>query len=197
MRLATAVMAFGVLGISLADASDRPKVIAPRPGQERAENLAQSLASACNSGDYIAFMNHFNPANRRRCHQHIEDMFIKGHPKMEIQQVTLLSEESEEITFAVKYAWHDKDEPEKAFASKVTARLLDGDWKLDRGTVMAVTRSGSSIDYGRDTADSSGLPVGWDPYNPPAHLIDPNLEHLRGDIGIRPGMGCANGQCGK
>jgi hypothetical protein len=178
-------------------ASDRITVIVPPAGQEAAEELANSLASACNNGDYIALMDHFTPAHRRRCHRHMEDMFVKGRPKMEIQQVTLLSEESDRFTFAVKYAWHDKDAPEQVYASKVTARLLNGDWKLDGETVRAVTRAGDASRYGSDTAVPNAIPPGWEPFNPPAHLINPNLEHLRGDIGIRPGRGCANGQCGK
>ena len=127
----------------------------------------------------------------------MEDMFVKGRPKMEIQQVTLLSEESDQFTFAVKYAWHDKDAPEQVYASKVTARLLDGDWKLDGETVRAVTRAGDASGYGSDSADANALAAGWNPFNPPKYLVSPHLEHLRGDIGIRPGLRCANGRCGK
>ena len=178
-------------------ASDRLKVIAPRPGQECAENLAQSVASACNSGDFLTFIEHFTPAHRRRCRKNIEEMFINGHPKMDIQKVTLLSEGSDQITFAVKYAWHDRNEPERVYASKATARLLDGDWKLDGETVKSVTGAGAESGSGSETAGDSGLPQAWNPFNPPKHLVSPHLEHLRGDIGIRPGLGCANGRCGK
>ncbi len=191
------VAATAVLAFSIANASDRLKVIAPRPGQERAENLAQSVASACNAGDYLAFMDHFTPANRRRCRTIIEEMFINGHPRMDIHKVTLLSEDSDQLIFAVKYAWHDRDSRETVYASKVTARLISGDWKIDGETVKSVTGIGGATGNGTETADDSGLPLEWNPFNPPKHLISPNLEHLRGDIGIRSGLGCANGRCGK
>ena len=36
------------------NASDRPQVIAPPAAQEEAERLVRSLATACNSGDFMA-----------------------------------------------------------------------------------------------------------------------------------------------
>jgi hypothetical protein len=183
-----------VAGATVTFASDRIKVIVPSAGQESAEALAQSLASACNRGDYLAFIDHFTPSHRRRC-QHIEDKFITGQPRMDIKQITLLSEGSDRITFAVKYAWHDRQEPERLYASKVSARLVDGDWKLDGETVRTVMRTDAGSC--ENASDSKPPATEWDPLNPPAHLVDPDLAHLRGDVGIRPGQGCANGRCGK
>jgi hypothetical protein len=179
--------------VSVCNGGDRLKVTIPRAGQGDAETLAESLASACNRGDYLAFVDHFTPTHRKRC-QHIEDMFITGEPRMDIKQITLLSEDSDRITFAVKYAWHDRQEPERLYASKVSARLVDGDWKLDGETVRTVMRTDAGS---RENASDSKPPATeWDPLNPPAHLIDRDLAHLRGDVGIRPGQGCANGRCG-
>jgi hypothetical protein len=122
-------------------------------------------------------------------------MFITGQPTMDIKQITLLSDESDRISFAVRYAWHDKEEAERLYASKVTARLVDGEWKIDGETVRAITRAGS--ESGDRTSDSNAFATEWDPLHPPAHLVDRDLAHLRGDVGIRPGQGCANGRCGK
>jgi hypothetical protein len=183
-----------VAGATVTFASDRIKVIVPSAGQKSAEQLAESLASACNCGDYLAFIDHFTPRHRRRC-QHIEDMFITGQPRMDIKQITLLSEDSDRITFAVKYAWHDRQKPERLYASKVTARRIDGDWKLDGETLRTVMRA--EVGSFENASDSNAPTTGWDPLNPPAHLVDRDLAHLRGDVGIRPGQGCANGRCGK
>lgn len=186
-----------LLVCNISIAADRLTVITPRSGQERAENLAQSVAAACNAGDYIAFIGHFTPAHRQRCRTSNEKMFINGHPLMEIRKVTLLSEESDQLIFAVKYAWHDRDSHEKVYASKVTARLIGNDWRIDGETVKFVTGVGSACGHTSESVGDSDLPQEWDPFSPPKHLISPNLEHLRGDIGIRPGLGCANGRCGK
>lgn len=185
-----------VLVAPCAEAADRLKVTAPPAGQDHAERLVGSLATACNSGDFVGFMGHFTPTHGRKIRGRMEDIFIKHQPQMEIRQVTLLSEEEDRIAFGVRYSWHDKGKPEEVVASKVTARRIDDQWKLDGETVKAVTRTASTSDYGADQVPENGWPAGWDPFNPPARLIDPNLEHLRGDIGITPGRGCANGRCG-
>jgi hypothetical protein len=65
----------------------------------------------------------------------MEDVFVVHQPKMDIRQVTLLSEAYDRITFAVHDAWHGKERPEEVFASKVLARKVDGQWKLDSESV--------------------------------------------------------------
>jgi hypothetical protein len=178
-----------------AGATDRVAVIVPPAGQEAAEALVESLEGACNRGDFIGFIGHFTPAHGRRIRRRMEDIFVTHQPTMDIRRVTLLSEDDATITFGVRYAWHPKDKPEEVFASKVTARKVAGEWKLDREEVKDVSVTGGDGDYGRN--DRVAGPMGFNPFNPPADLIDPDLEHLRGDIGIRPGRGCADGRCGR
>lgn len=187
----------GAVTLSSAEAADRLRATAPPAGQDAAERLVGSLATACNGGDFIGFMGHFTPAHSRRIRGRMEDIFIEHQPQMEIRQVMLLSEDADKITFGVRYAWHGKGKPEEELASKVTARKIDDQWRLDGETVKSVKRTGPASDYDEARATNNGLPAGWDPFNPPADRIDPNLEHLRGDIGIRPGRGCANGRCGR
>lgn len=183
------------LGSSVAHATDRVAVIAPPAGQDAAETLVGSLEGACNRGDFVGFLDHFTPSHRGRIHRRMEDIFIKHQPKMDVQQVMLLSEDETRITFGVRYAWHPKDAPEEVFSSKVTARRVAGEWKLDGEQVKAVSRTGGGSGYDRD--DRAAGALGFNPFNPPADLIDPDLEHLRGDVGIRPGQGCADGRCGR
>lgn len=172
--------------------ADRITVIAPPVGQDAAEELVGSLAGACNRGDFIGFIDHFTPTHGARIRRRMEDIFVTHEPRMSIRQVTLLSESENRITFGVRYAWHPKDKPEQVLASKVTARKVEGAWKLDGEQVKSVSKLAAESDYG-----DTGAAVPFNPFNPPADLIDPDLEHLRGDIGIRPGRGCADGRCGK
>jgi len=174
-----------------AAAADRITVIAPPVGQDVAEELVGSLAGACNRGDFISFMSHFTPSHGARIRRRMEDICVTHEPRMSIRQVTLLSESENRITFGVRYAWHPKDKPEQVLSSKVTARKVEGEWKLDSEQVKSVSKPAAESDYG-----DAGEAAPFNPFNPPADLIDPDLEHLRGDIGIRPG-GCANGRCGK
>ena len=190
IRLLVALLV--VVTVRGALAADRVPVIAPPVGQDAAEELVGSLAGACNRGDFIGFIGHFTPSHGARIRRRMEDIFVTHEPKMDIRQVTLLSESENRITFGVRYAWHPKDKPEEVLASKVTARKVAGEWKVDGEHVKAVTRTAAESDYG-DTGDAAA----FNPFNPPADLIDPDLGHLRGDIGIRAGGGCANGRCGK
>lgn len=180
---------------NLVFAADRITVIVPPANQEAAEELASSLASACNRGDFTAFMGHFTPSHARRIRGRMEDIFVQHQPKMDIRQVTLLSEAEDRITFGVRYAWHDKDSPEEVFASKVVAKKVEGYWKLDGEALKSVSRTASESQYA-EPAGANVVPAAWNPFNPPADRINPALEHLRGDIGIQPGLGCANGRCG-
>ena len=184
------------VGAESSKASDRVKVIVPPAGQEAAEKLASSLASACNRGDFIGFMGHFTPTHARRIRGRMEDIFVQHQPKMDIRHITLLSDADDRITFGVRYAWHDKNSPEEVVASKVMARKVDGQWKLDGEALKSVSRTASESEYAEPAGDNV-IPAAWNPFNPPANRINPALEHLRGDIGIQPGLGCANGRCGR
>jgi hypothetical protein len=181
------------IGLSLCEASDRIKVISPPAGQAVAEALVGSLATACNAGDFIGFMDHFSASHAAKIRTRMEGLFISHQPKIDIQKVTLLSEGADEIAFGVRYELHDDDKPQAELSSKVVARRVNGAWKLDGEQVRAINRRAQASGYAGTGAGVA--PPAWDPFNPPAQLIDPRLEHLRGDIGIQPGAGCANGRC--
>lgn len=188
--LVAVVLALGLTGVCRA--TDRIGVIAPPVGQEAAEELVGSLAGACNRGDFLGFIDHFTPSHGGRIRGRMEDIFVTHEPRMDIRNVMLLSESDNRITFGVRYAWHPKDKPEQVLASKVTARKVNGQWKLDGEQVKSVSKPEAESEHGNA---AEGVP--FNPFNPPADLIDPDLEHLRGDIGIRPGQDCANGRCGQ
>lgn len=191
---ASLLMLLAATGVFQLEAADRVTVVVPPAAQETAEQLVESAAAACNQGDFIGFMDHFTAAHARRIRQPMEDIFVQHRPRMVIRRVTLLSETPERIAFGVQYAWHDRDRPEELLASKLTARIVNGRWKLD-GEVVKSSRW--TVAESQMAAVRGGPPAAWNPFDPPADLIDPNLERLRGDIGIQPGRGCANGRCGR
>ncbi|MCX7415090.1 MAG: hypothetical protein NTY25_01170 [Planctomycetia bacterium] len=125
-------------------------------------------------------------------------LFIRHDFSMEILDVVLLSDGEDTIVFGVRYGVTLKSAPNQTFASKVTARNLDGTWKVDGEKVRSCLQESQSLSANpADQAlDGGAVRPGWGPFNPPAHLIDPALESLRGHVGIQPGRGCANGRCG-
>jgi hypothetical protein len=87
-------------------------------------------------------------------------------------------------------------------ASRVTAKKVEGRWKVDSEQVKSQAPASQSH-YAQDAqpgrfefGGGRAVNANWDAFNPPAHLIDPAIEHLRGDIGIQPGRGCVGGRCG-
>lgn len=181
---------------SFCHASDRPVMTGPPAGQEAAKELAESVASACNRKDFIGFMEHFTPKQQAAMRKKMEDVFIAHELEMEIQQVVLLEDGDDRITFGVRYACSPQSAPKQMFASKVTARKLDGRWKVDKEQVRSRSLSSHSVSASDGAQGGEAIGAAWDPFNPPAHLIDPELEDLRGDIGIQRGRGCVNGRCG-
>lgn len=178
----------------------RLRMTAPPEGQEVAEQLMESLASACNSKDFIAFMGHFTAKQSAVVRRRLEDAFTVHDLAVDIKSVVLLSEGDEEIIFGVRYEWGPKAEPHHLVASRVTARKVDGKWKLDRERVKSLSVSDTSSSTSRRSecfGFGGGVEVAFvrDDVKPRADLIDPNQEHLRGDTGIRPGRGCADGRC--
>ncbi|MEI8227871.1 MAG: hypothetical protein WCH77_06365 [Planctomycetota bacterium] len=137
--------------------AERIKVIGPPRGQAAAEQLLDSMAAACNRGDFIDFMSHFTPSQGRRIRGRVKDMFIIDQPRVHILQVTLLSDEQDRITCGVRYAWHARNKPAEIVASKVMALKIEGKWKLDGEQLKAIQREPSHSDYA--VGDAGALPV--------------------------------------
>lgn len=203
-RWSRSVFAAVVLGVQCAcsHASERPTMTGPRAGQEAAAQLMASLASACNSRDFLAFMDHFTPKHRASIRRQMEDVFTAHDPEMTIENVVLLADSDDKIVFGVRYGWGTKSGTRQMLASRVTAKKVDGHWKVDSEHVksqLQASASGYAAESrpaGLERGDGEVRNANWDPFNPPAHLIDPALEHLRGHIGIQPGRGCVGGRCG-
>jgi ketosteroid isomerase-like protein len=161
-----------------------------------------SVASACNSKDFLAFMDHFTLRQQAAIKRRMEDVFTVHEPEMTIDDVVLLAEGDEKIVFGVRYGWGTKSGTRQTMASRVIAKKVDGRWRVDSEQVKShapgnTSQSGRNVQPVRfDLGGGGAVNATWDAFNPPAHLIDPALEHLRGDIGIQPGRGCVGGRCG-
>lgn len=171
------------------------------PSQDTARQTIDSLAAACNDRNFVRFMSYFTPKQRGSISRKMEDSFIRHDPEMRINDVVLLSEEGDTMAVAVRYDWSPRLQPggSKSFSSKVILKKIGEEWKVDSEQVKFCSQKGQSKTNSPSRSfDFGGVKVeNWDPYRP-GEDIDPNLEHLRGDIGIRPGAGCvrcANGRC--
>ena len=183
-------------------ASDRINMTGPRAGQEAATQLMASLAGSCNSKDFLSFIDHFTPRQQAAIKRRMEDVFTTHDPEMTVDDVVLLADGDDKIVFGVRYGWGTKAGARRTMASRVTAKKVDGRWKVDSETVKSqgpANQSHASQDVQPVQFEFGGggaVNANWDAFNPPAHLIDPAIEHLRGDIGIQSGRGCVGGRCG-
>jgi hypothetical protein len=184
------------------DSISRPRMIGLPEGQEAAQQLMASLANACNSRDFLAFIDHFTPRQQAAIKRRMEDVFTTHDPEMTVDDVVLLADGEDKIVFGVRYGWGTKAGAKRMMASRVTAKKVGGRWKVDSETVKSQAPVSQSH-YAEDAqpvrfefGGGAAVNANWDAFNPPAHLIDPAIEHLRGDIGIQPGRGCVGGRCG-
>lgn len=182
--------------------SDRITMTGPRAGQEAATQLMASLASSCNSKDFLGFMDHFTPRQQAAIKRRMEDVFTTHDPEMTVDDIVLLADGEDRIVFGVRYGWGTKAGARRTMASRVTAKKVGGRWKVDSEQVKSQAPAKQSL-YHQDAqpvrfefGGGGAVNANWDAFNPPAHLIDPAIEHLRGDIGIQPGRGCVGGRCG-
>lgn len=167
----------------------------------------RTVERAVNNEDLDAYVECFVVGIRSPLRHRIGMLFVKHEMEMEILDIHVLGVSEKGGEVAVKYR-----AVLSGRASEVVAVLHmkqeDGRWRIDKETVHSnqgqpakTVNCGSTcgmqqFHFGGGQV-AGGVPLNWNPFDPPAHLIDPELEHLRGDIGIMPGRGCSSGRCGQ
>jgi hypothetical protein len=198
---------FGWLLLAGGEAAETRPVAVSRESTAMRERL-QSVEDAVNDENLDAYAECFIPRVRKPLRRRVAMLFVRHEMAMEILDSHVLSSSETGGEIAVKYR-----AVLSGRASEVVAVLgmtkEDGVWRISKETIHSaqVVSSGVTADCGSACGMRSfqlgggqvcgAVPRNWDPYNPPADLIDPALEHLRGDIGILPGRGCSSGRCGQ
>lgn len=189
-------------------AEERLRVSAGNRETIELRDQIKAVETAANSEDVDACVECFSERIRKPLRHRIGMLFVKHEISMEILDSHVLEWSERSAQVAVKY---------RATLSGRTYDVVsilgmikkDDHWQINKETIHSTHR----IDYDRTASCGSAcgmkqfqfgggqvvgnLPHNWDPFNPPAHLIDPALEHLPGDIAIMPRRGCAAGQCGQ
>lgn len=206
--LATFLLAgVGWCALAAGEAAETRPVAVTRESTALRERL-QAVEDAVNDENLDAYVECFVSRLRKPLRQRVGMLFVKHEMAMEILDSHVLGTSEKGGEIAVKYR-----AVLSGRSSEVVAVLgmtkEDGVWRINKETIHSaeVSRSGATADCGtacgmRPFQFGGGqacgaVPRNWDPFNPPADLIDPALEHLRGDIGILPGRGCSSGRCGQ
>ena len=168
----------------------------------------KAVEAAVNREDLDAYIECFASRLRKTLRHRVGMLFVKHEIAMEILDSHVLDKSKIFGEVAVKYRVTLSGRACEVVA--VLRMTMESDtWFIDKETIHSTQRIG----YGQPAPCGSAcglkpfqlgggqavveLPRNWDPFNPPAHLIDPALEHLRGDIGILPSQGCGSGRCGQ
>ncbi len=181
VRLLFAILAISFVPVATAD--ERIRMVGPSSGEEAAKELMESVAASCNELNYQEFMTHFTPTRAASIRKKMKEVFSQHDIEMEIQEVKVVSESDEKISFDLQYGWRDKNASPQVLYSEVVAAKTNNGWKIasekvKRTEVQAPPEQ--RFDFG-----GGGQVV----------LNADEDFWLPRDIAKRPG-GCVGGQCG-
>lgn len=183
------------------------RVIARSDDGQAMRECVKAVEEAVNEEDLEAYVECFVDRVRNPLRHRIGMLFVKHEMAMEILDSHVLGKSEKGGEIAVKY---------RAVLSGRTSEVVavlgmtkeDGRWRISKENIHStlVVRPEKIVTCGSACGirpfhlgggqACGALPPNCNQYDPPADLIDPALEHLRGDIGILPGKGCSSGRCG-
>ncbi|MEI7929404.1 MAG: hypothetical protein WCH40_12705 [Verrucomicrobiales bacterium] len=189
-------------------AEERLRVSAGNRESIEIRDQFKAVETAANAEDLDAYVECFSERLRKPLRHRIGMLFVKHEISMEILDSHVL--ESSELSAQVAVKYRARLSGRSYDVVSILGMIKEYDhWRINKETIHSTQRIDSDrtascgsacgmkqFQFGGGQAGGN-LPLNWDPFNPPAHLIDPALEHLRGDIGIMPGRGCAAGRCGQ
>lgn len=201
MKTSIAILASMVCSVALS--ADRISMV-DNSSEMSVRDAVVTAAQAFSAKDSAGFSMCFKESRRDHIRKKCAFSFLEEDATMEILNVHVFSIDEDSASAAVKYrmvsAGNSKD-----VVSEVVMEREGERWVISRETVRSskdsappqysLPSSGPRQKNQGNQVDLNSQRPEWDNFNPNANGISPNLQHLIGDIGVRPGMGCANGRC--
>lgn len=163
--------------------------------QTSIKDVLEKVCKAFDSEDLDLYESCFALERRDQIRKRYAMVFVRERCSMQLLESHAIRIDEDSAESAARYLICDHHGP-REIVSKVEF-VKDGDrWLIDRETVVsrksaADSRSLASSPARGDQRDDQG----WNPMNPDRNKVSPNLQHLIGDVGVRPGMGCSGGNC--
>lgn len=182
--------------------SDRIAVV-DNSAEMEVKDAISAAVRAFDSEDVKSYEMCFKESRRPFVRKRAAFLFAEDKCSMEIVDMHVIEILDESASAAVKYRMSHSAQSHEILA-EINLTKEGGRWVIDRESVRSKAPSGrpsysgsGNLMAGRGgRAAGPNAPAGaWDPMNPDRDKISPHLHHLMGDIGIREGMGCANGKC--
>jgi hypothetical protein len=199
----TSIVLFASMVCSVALSADRISMV-DNSQEMSVRDAVSSAAQAFSAKDSAGFSMCFKESRREHIRKKCAFSFLEEDATMEILNIHVFSVDDESASAAVKYrmigAGNSKD-----VVSEVVLVKEEGRWVISREMIKsskdsvpqrhALSSSGPRPKNRGNKIDLNSQRPEWDNLNPNVNDISPNLQHLVGDIGIQPGMGCAGGRC--
>lgn len=202
MRVASPLLLFIALSLNAsADTEGRPSMIDSSPkGENRpavADNtdeieikdMISSLEDSFNAENVEGYSRCFKGSSRKAVRRKTAVLFASGNCSIDVQESHIIEISEDKAEIAVRYVLGAQGR-RSDIVSTVKFLKEDGLWLINSESLISKTASGKS-----SGAASRGQVAEWDPYKPDPTQVSNGLQHLIGDIGVRPGMGCADGRC--
>lgn len=178
------------------DASARPEArpearpaVVDNTDQIEIQEMISAIEDAFNSENVEGYSRCFKGSSRKAVRRKTALLFASGECSMDIEESHIIEVGDDEAEVAVRYSLGGQ-EGRSSVVSTVNFVKEDGIWVVSSENQISKTASGRPS--AMIAKDEGGA---WDPYKPEADRVSKNLQHLIGDIGVQPGMGCADGKC--
>jgi len=183
-----------LLFVSSAEALSSERLRVEDNSEETAvKDLVRAAASAFDKEDLGSFSSCFKSSRRKSVRRDAALLFAGNQCSMEVVDLHVIDVAEDSAQAAIKYRMGISSAGFEVL-SVVSLVKEEGSWAIDRESVRAKSPSRAES---RSLSSSGDAPRGgaWDDLNPDPDRIPAGLHHLMGDIGIREGMGCADGRC--
>ena len=175
---------------NIAQVESRP-VMGGNEDEIQIGDALKSVESSFDSEDLSAYVDCFKDSMRKSVRRKSALLFASESCSMDIEEFHFIEIEEDRAEVAVKYSIGGS-KGSSEIVSTVKLVKEKGNWLMAGESVSS--RHSSKSAYGRPPAQNH-MDAEWNPYNPDKDKVSPTLHHLIGDIGVRPGMGCADGNC--
>lgn len=189
---------------SVALCSERLKV-ADNSADTEVKDAISAAVRAFDSEDVRSYEMCFKESKRAFVRKKTALLFASEKCSMEIVDMHVIDIGEDSASAAVKYKMGCSSQSHDIL-SEINLVREGGRWVIDSESVKSKSAAGRASDgaglfaaraprAAPNNRQQGEQADGWDPMNPDRNRISPNLHHLMGDIGIREGMGCADGRC--
>lgn len=177
---------------SVAHADGRVQVVNNAPQTEFKDAL-EAAAKAFDSENLDAYEKCFSEGRRKGMRRKMALLFAAQECKMELVEAHTIEVGENFGEAAVRYKIGDSGGSYDV-VSVISMVKEGGSWVIDSEIKMRESRSEGS--YPTSSYASSQDRPAHKQNLPDKSTIQPGIQHLIGDVGVRPGDGCANGRCG-